>query len=133
MSIPRSLQAGAAGLALSAAGGVFAAPANPAAPLVRIAELRIKPSELAHYKEAVREEIEASVRVEPGVLAIYCVAEKDDETLLHFFEMYADKAAYEAHIASPHFRKYADRTKDMIVSKKLIDTEPVQLSAKQAH
>jgi len=130
MNVPRSLQAGVAALALSATGAAFAAPAAPAAPLVRIAELRIKPAELDHYKEAVREEIETSVRVEPGVLAIYCVAEKKDATLLRFFEMYADQAAYEAHIASPHFRKYFDTTKDMIVSKKLIDTDPVQLSAK---
>ena len=100
-------------------------------PLVRIAELEIAPAHLDAYHAAVREEIETSVRVEPGVLAIYCVAELDAPTRLRFFEIYADDAAYRAHIASPHFQKYADVTRDMILSKRLIDTDPVQLSAKR--
>jgi quinol monooxygenase YgiN len=99
-------------------------------PLVRIAELEIDPAQAAAYQAAVREEIEASLRVEPGVLAIYAVAEKDHPNRFRFFEIYADDAAYRKHIDSPHFRKYAEATKSMIVSKKLIDTVPVMLGAK---
>jgi len=130
LSIRHLLNAGAAALAFCAAGAAGAT--GPATPLVRIAELKIKAAELERYKAAVREEIEASVRIAPGVLAIYCVAEKNDPTSLRFFEIYPDEAAYQAHIASPHFRKYFETTKDMIVSKKPIDTDPVQLGAKQA-
>ena len=99
--------------------------------MVRIAELEIDPAQLGAYTAAVEEEMETSVRVEPGVLAIYAVAEKDDPSRLRFFEMYADEAAYRAHIASPHFRKYFESTKDMITSRRLIDAVPVQLSAKK--
>lgn len=99
-------------------------------PLVRIAQLEIDPARLESYTAAVKEEIETSIRVEPGVLAIYAVAERDSPFKLRFFEMYADEAAYNAHIASAHFRKYADATKDMITSKTLIETVPVQLSSK---
>jgi quinol monooxygenase YgiN len=99
-------------------------------PFVRIALLEIDPAQLEGYKAAVKEEMEASVHVEPGVLAIYAVAEKDAPTKLTFFEIYADEAAYRAHITSPHFRKYFETTKDMITSRKLIDTVPLQLSAK---
>src|SRR5688572_3989417 len=103
---------------------------EPRMPVVRIAELEIDPAQLEAYTAAVKEEMEASVRLEPGVLAIYAVAEKDNPTKLRFFEMYADDAAYRAHIASPHFRKYFETTKDMITSRRLIDAVPVQLSAK---
>ncbi len=99
-------------------------------PVVRIAELDIDPAQIDRYTAAVRTEVEASVRLEPGVLAIYAVAEKDHPSRFRFFEMYADDAAYAAHIASAHFRAYADATKDMIISKRLIETVPVQLSAK---
>jgi quinol monooxygenase YgiN len=75
--------------------------------------------------------MEASVRVEPGVLAIYAVAEKENPARLRFFELYIDEAAYRTHIASPHFRKYFETTKDMILSRRLIDAVPVQLSAKR--
>ena len=100
-------------------------------PFVRIAELEIDPAQLEGYKAAVKEEMEASVRVEPGVLAIYAVAEKDDPTKLRFFEVYADEAAYNSHRESAHFKKYVSNTKDMIKSRKLIETVPVQLSDKK--
>jgi len=116
-------------LALVMTGGIAAA--ETPAPLVRIAELEIDPAQLEKYKAAVKEEMEVSVRVEPGVLAIYSVALKEDESKLRFFEIYADEAAYQAHIASPHFRKYVEITKDMIRSRKLIETVPIQLSAKK--
>jgi quinol monooxygenase YgiN len=100
-------------------------------PVVRIADLEIDPAKLDAYTAAVKEEMETSVRVEPGVLAIYAVAEKDSPSKLRFFEMYADEAAYRAHVASPHFRKYFEATKAMIKSRRLIDAVPVQLSEKK--
>ena len=105
--------------------------AEPRVPVVRIAELQIDPAQLDDYTAVVREEMETSVRVEPGVLAIYAVADKDDPTKLTFFEIYADEAAYDAHRASPHFRKYVELTRDMITSRRLRETVPVQLSAKK--
>ena len=102
-------------------------------PIVRIAELQIDQSQLAAYTTAVKKEIETSVRVEPGVLAIYAVAEKNDPTRLRFFEMYADEMAYQAHIQSPHFRKYFETTKAMITSRNLIETVAVQLSSKRTN
>ena len=97
---------------------------------VRIAELEIEPTHIENYKAAVTEEIETSVRVEPGVLAIYAVAEKEASTKLRFFEMYVDETAYHTHIASPHFRKYAEITKNMIMSRRLVDAEPILLAQK---
>jgi quinol monooxygenase YgiN len=114
---------------ISRSGGAVAE--EPHVPFVRIAELEIDPTQLESYKEAVKEEMETSVRVEPGVLAIYAVAEKSNPSKLRFFEMYADEAAYNAHIESAHFKKYAKTTKGMITSRRLIDTVPILLSAKK--
>ena len=75
--------------------------------------------------------MEESVRVEPGVLAIYAVAEKDNPTRLRFFEIYADEAAYNSHRESAHFKKYVLFTKGMIKSRRLIETVPIQLSDKK--
>jgi quinol monooxygenase YgiN len=116
-------------LALSLSGGAMAQESR--GPVVRIAELEIDPAQLENYKAVVREEMETSIRVEPGVLALYAVAEKGNSSMLRFFEMYADEAAYNAHRESPHFRKYVEATNHMIVSRKLIETDPVQLDAKK--
>lgn len=99
-------------------------------PFVRIAELDIDPAQLDAYRAAVKEEIEQSVRTEPGVLAIYAVAEKDVPTRFHLLEIYRDHAGYEAHIASPHFLKYKTNTQHMVTSLKLIDTVPLTLMDK---
>ena len=98
--------------------------------MVRIAELEIDPARLESYKTAVKLEMETSVRVEPGVVAIYCVAEKDYPARLRFFEIYADENSYRAHLESPHFKQYVMATQPMIKSRKLIETVPVQLSVK---
>ena len=129
MNKRRLLRIGGAVLALSLSGGAVAE--EPHVPFVRIAELEIDPAQLESYKAAVKEEMETSVRVEPGVLAIYAVAEKNNSSKLRFFEMYADEAAYNAHIESAHFKKYVKTTKDMITSRRLIDTVPILLSAKK--
>ena len=129
MDARRLTSIGGVVLALSLSG--VAAAEEPRMPYVRIAELEIDPAQLDAYKASVKEEMEASVRVEPGVLAIYAVAEKDNPTKLRFFEIYADEAAYNSHRESAHFKKYAETTKDMIKSRKLIETVPIQLSDKK--
>jgi quinol monooxygenase YgiN len=105
--------------------------ASPAVPFTRYAELDIEPSQLLRYHAAVKEEMATSVRVEPGVLAIYAVADSENPSKLRFFEIYADEAAFRAHIASPHFKKYVQTTQSMIRSRVLRDTVPVQLSDKE--
>ena len=101
-----------------------------AAPHVRVAELEIAPDQLAAYKAAVIEEINDSIRLEPGVLAIYSVSLKDSPHSLRFFEIYADEAAYQQHIASPHFKKYVENSKSMITSRKLFEMESASLGMK---
>jgi quinol monooxygenase YgiN len=98
--------------------------------VVRLAELEIDPAHLEHYKAALQEEIATSIRVEPGVLTLYAVSIKDHPTQIRLFEMYANAAAYETHLQSPHFKKYKSGTVGMVKSLKLLETEPILLGAK---
>jgi quinol monooxygenase YgiN/uncharacterized protein (DUF1330 family) len=99
----------------------------PSRPHVRIAELTIDPAQLQAYKDAVSEEIDTSIRVEPGVLGIYSFALKEQPTQLRFVEIYADETTYRQHIDSPHFKKYVEATKSMITSRTLLEAEPIFL------
>jgi len=45
--------------------------------MVRLAKLVIDSAQLENYNALLKEEIEASVRLEPGVLTLYAVAEKN--------------------------------------------------------
>ena len=98
--------------------------------VVRLAELQIDPGQLEKYKAALREEIEVSIRLERGVLALYAVSVKGDPAQIRIFEMYADAAAYEAHLQTPHFKKYKTSTQGMVKSLVLVETDPILLGAK---
>jgi quinol monooxygenase YgiN len=99
-------------------------------PIVRIAELEIDPAQLEAYKLALKDEIETSIRVEPGVLTLYAVSLKEHPEQIRLFETYRDEAAYESHLQSPHFRTYKDRTRQMVKLLRLAETEPILLGSK---
>jgi quinol monooxygenase YgiN len=98
--------------------------------IVRIAELEIYPDQVAAYKAALKEEIETSIRVEPGVLTLYAVSVKDHPNQIRLFESYSNQAAYQAHLQTAHFRKYKAQTQNMVKSLTLIETDPILLGSK---
>lgn len=98
--------------------------------IVRIAELEIDPAQLDAYKLALKEEIEASIRLEPGVLTLYAVSLKEHPEQIRLFETYRDALAYESHLQSPHFKTYKSRTQQMVKSLRLFETEPILLGSK---
>ena len=99
-------------------------------PYVRVAEIEIDPAQLEPYKAAVKEQIEAAVRLEPGVLALYSVVDEEKPAHIFVFEMYADVDAYKTHLETAHFKKYKATTQNMVKSLKLRDTVPILLGAK---
>lgn len=93
--------------------------------MVRLAKLVIVSAQLQSFKAALQEEIETSVRVEPGVLTLYAVSEKNNPTHITILEIYADTVAYKAHLQTPHFMKYKTFTKEMVKSLELVETDPL--------
>lgn len=96
-----------------------------AAQHIQIAEIVVDPARLDAYKAAVTEQIEAAIRLEPGVLALYSVSKKDDPSQITVFEIYRDREAYLAHLQAPHFLKYKSTVETMVKSLKLIPVDPV--------
>jgi len=93
--------------------------------IVRLAKLVIDSAQLESYNALLKEGIETAVKVEPGVLTLYAVAEKNNPTHITILEIYADAAAYKAHVQTPHFLKYKTGTKDMVKSLELVETVPL--------
>jgi len=93
--------------------------------MVRLAKLVIDSAQLENYNALLKEEIEASVRVEPGVLTLYAVAEKNNPTYITILEIYADTVAYKSHLLTPHFIKYKNGTKGMVKSLELVEADPL--------
>ena len=119
---------GASILAATLAGGADAQQADER--YVQVAEIEIDPVQLDAYRSAVREEIDAAIRTEPGVLVLYAVSEKDNPAHVKVFEIYRDRSAYEAHLGSDHFKKYKATVEKMVKSLKLVQATPIALGAK---
>jgi quinol monooxygenase YgiN len=91
--------------------------------MVRMAEIEIVSGYLEEYKAILKEEAEASVRLEPGVISIFPMYQKDRPTQVRILEIYASREAYESHLRTPHFQKYKTATQQMVKSLKLVDME----------
>jgi quinol monooxygenase YgiN len=128
MKVKQLLVLGASVLASPLCGGAVAQEMKEQ--YVQVAEIEIEPAQLQDYYTAVKEHIASAIRVEPGVLVLYAVAEKDNPTRVRVFEVYKDMDAYRTHLEAPHFKKYKTATEKMVKSLKLVQTVPIMLGAK---
>ena len=97
---------------------------------VLVVELEIDPSQLEQFKAAIKENGETAVKVEPGCRGFSAVFEKENPTHVRLFEIYDSADAFKAHLETPHFKKYAETTKEMVKSRKRIDNVPITLNVK---
>jgi len=91
--------------------------------LIRISEIEIDSNYLDKYNAILKEEARASVKLEPGVIAIYPMNQQDHPTEIRILEIYKNRKAYESHLKTAHFLKYKTTTLKMVRSLKLIDME----------
>jgi quinol monooxygenase YgiN len=98
---------------------------RPGEMMVRIAEIEIYPDYVDDYIALLKEESEASMRLEPGVICIYPLFQKENPTQIRLLEIYANSGAYESHLQTPHFKHYKETTLEMVKDLKLIDMEAI--------
>ena len=91
--------------------------------MVRIAKIKVDPKQLDKYNIALTIQMQEAIKKEPGVLSYYAVADKKDPSIITILEIYADTAAYQLHIQTPHFLLYKETVKNMVQSLELIDVD----------
>ena len=94
---------------------------DPEKMMIRIAEIEVYPKYLDEYMAILKEESRASLELEHGVISIYPMSQKEHPSQIKILEIYTDKEAYDAHLQTPHFKKYKSSTQKMVKSLKLID------------
>lgn len=93
--------------------------------MIRIAEIEIYPEYLKEYIAILKEESEASVRLEDGVVCIYPMFQKENPNQIRLLEIYADTNAYKAHLQTPHFKNYKTTTLSMVKSIELVEMQAI--------
>lgn len=94
--------------------------------MYRIAKIKVDLNQLEQYKLALKEQMNTAIKLEPGVLSYTVVADKNDISSITIMEVYANLEAYQSHILTPHFKKYKDSVKNIVLSLELIDTELIE-------
>ena len=93
--------------------------------VIRLAEIEVYQDKLEEYLGFAKEVGMVSMATEPGVIGLFSMQDKTDACKVYILEVYADKAAYQAHLQTAHFKKYKEGTASMVKSLNLIDTNPL--------
>lgn len=80
-------------------------------------EFRIRPDRLAAFKPLMAENAAASAREEPGCRRFDVAYSPDGAPVCFLYEVYDDAAAFQAHLASAHFKRFDAAVTEMIADK----------------
>lgn len=97
---------------------------------MRIAKITVDSTQLAPYIAALREQMDAALKLEKGVLAYAAVQDKLEPWKITIMETYASVAAYEQHILTEHFKKYKATVENMVKELELTDVVPIAVKSK---
>ena len=80
-------------------------------------EFQIKPEHIDDFMPRMIENAEASLTKEPGCHQFDVCVAPDDPTKIFLYELYTDKAAFEAHKQMEHFKAFDKNTANWIAKK----------------
>ena len=84
---------------------------------VVIVDFRIKPERVAEFMPLMLENARASRETEPGCRQFDVCVDPADGTAVFLYEVYDDRAAFDVHLASAHFKKFDPAVAPMVASK----------------
>ena len=82
-------------------------------------EFEIAPNKMAAFMPLMLENAASSRRDEPGCRRFDVAVMRERKDTVFLYEIYADEAAFQAHLRSAHFKAFATETGDMITGRKI--------------
>jgi (4S)-4-hydroxy-5-phosphonooxypentane-2,3-dione isomerase len=82
-------------------------------------EFTIDPQRFDQFLPLMLENARRSREDEPGCRQFDVCVDDAQRGIVHLYEIYDDRAAFDAHLASPHFRAFAAATQAMITDRML--------------
>jgi autoinducer 2-degrading protein len=86
---------------------------------VIVVDFKIKPGAMQDFRRLIDENATASVRDEPGCRRFDVLANGKEADRILLYEIYDDRAAFGAHLKTPHFAVF-DRASAALVADKTI-------------
>ncbi len=80
-------------------------------------KFEIKPEHAEAFRAAMEENARLSLENEPGCHQFDVAFGVDDPTICFLYELYTDKAAFDVHLAMPHFKAFDTKVAPWLASK----------------
>lgn len=84
---------------------------------VIVVEFRLKPGTFESFRRLIVENARASVRDEPGCRRFDVLVPEGDRETVVLYEIYDDRAAFQAHLKTPHFAVFDRESRDLVAAK----------------
>lgn len=91
-----------------------------------VVTFRIKPDRMEAFLPLMYANAATSLGVEPGCHQFDVCTDPDRPDEVFLYELYDDKAAFDAHLASPHFKAFDAAVAEMLAAKDVRTFEDVR-------
>lgn len=94
-------------------------------------DFRIKPGAMAEFRKLMDANAIASFAEEPGCQRFDVLTPRGEADRVYLYEIYDDRAAFEAHLRSPHFQSFNSASAPLVDSKTVAEYDLVCEASEQ--
>jgi len=98
---------------------------------VILVDFLLKPGSKAEFRRAIDANAQASCRSEPGCRQFDVVEPKDDPDRIVLYEIYDDRAAFDAHLKTPHLATFEAASNHLVTKKTVVAGDLVCAGSKE--
>jgi len=92
---------------------------------VIVVDFKIKPGEMKAFRRLIDDNARASVRDEKGCRRFDVLANRKDADRILLYEIYDDRAAFDAHLKTPHFASFNQASAPLVADKAVAEYDLV--------
>jgi autoinducer 2-degrading protein len=89
-------------------------------------EFTLKPGGMSAFRKLIDENAQNSFELELGCQRFDVLVPYDNADKIFLYEIYDDKAAFEAHLKTEHFQSFNRESNDLVVTKAIVEYKLVR-------
>src|SRR5437867_12258953 len=88
-------------------------------------DFTLKPGGMAAFRKLIDENAHMSCLSEPGCRRFDVLAPRESGDRIFLYEIYDDRAAFDAHVQSPHFAAFNEACAELVTAKRVAEFDLV--------
>jgi quinol monooxygenase YgiN len=97
---------------------------------INAVDIDVVPGQIENYLAAIKEVGAATIKTEPGCSVFDITVSQKDPNHLFIFEVYDNAAAFDTHLKTGHYKKYAATAKDIVAKREVHQLSSVAMMKK---